>query len=88
MAGRVQRLDGDALSDLEDFAVCRGLADRLAVLAANDGELAEGFQLFQLVSSDLFVECVAHNFIVTTGVVPVTGTVSIFIDQRGRASTY
>lgn len=43
VAGRVQRLNGDALSDLEDFAVCRGPGDRLAILAADDRELAEGF---------------------------------------------
>ena len=37
VAWRVQRLDRDALSNLEHFTMGRGLGDRLAVLASNDG---------------------------------------------------
>ena len=43
MAGCMQGLHGNALADLEDFAVLGGLRDGGAVLAADDGDL-EGFE--------------------------------------------
>lgn len=41
----VQGLDGDTLSNLELLAMCWSLGDGLALLSADDGELAELFQL-------------------------------------------
>jgi hypothetical protein len=48
----VQCLDGDAISDLELIAMSGGLGHRLAVLAANDLEPIELFQLVELLASN------------------------------------
>ena len=39
------------------------------------------FSFFQLVSRDVIVYRVTYNFIITTGVIPVTGIVSIGINS-------
>lgn len=45
MAGGMQGLHGNALADLEGFAVPRGLRDGLALLSSDDGQFAEFVQL-------------------------------------------
>jgi hypothetical protein len=52
MARRVQRFDSDAVAELPRLAVGRRLGDGLTVLATNDGQLAEGFELDMIVNTD------------------------------------
>lgn len=46
MTRGMQRLDRDAFSDLERFPMLRRFGYRCAALSADDGELAELFELF------------------------------------------
>lgn len=73
VAGRVQRLDGDA-ANVERLAVLGRLGNDLAVRAADDLEgLAQVGELSRSEPDNQGLEVVTHQFLVSAGVVPVTG---------------
>lgn len=75
MAWRVQCFDSDTVAELPRLAVGRRLSDGLAVLAANDGQLAQGFEL-DFVNGEIYMSFLtgraSYNSVISTSVVPVT----------------
>lgn len=80
MAGRMKRLCGDTLANLEHLTVGRCLGDRLAVFASYHLQFAELFELYQL-NQQVCEVCITrdrwaitYNLIVTTSMIPVAVT--------------